>query len=119
MRFVFTPSPRLAQGGLFPWHAGSVLTMPQRSSFRTSSAAAFCSRRRRSRPTCLIHGSFWRRGWAAGRSRSQERWRTPSSRRCGRDPAASTSISTRRSAVSPRSWPAGPRAAPIANQQFF
>ena len=57
--------------------------MRLRSSSRTSSAAAFCSRRRRSRPAFPIRGCSWRRGLSVARWRSPGRWPTRSWRRCG------------------------------------
>ena len=73
--------------------------MRQRSSSRTSSAAAFCSPRRRSRPAFPIRGCSWRRGLSVARWRSPGRWHTRSWRRCGPAPAVSTSICERRSDV--------------------
>ena len=49
---------------------------------------------------------------AAACSRLRARWPTPSSRRCGRTPAANTSTCARRSARSPRFSPAGRRSSP-------
>ena len=54
-------------------------------------------------------GRCWASGWWAACSRSRARWRTPSSRRCGRTRAANTSTCARRSARSPRFSPAGRR----------
>ena len=94
------------------WSAGSGRSTRPRSSSPTSSAAASSSSRSSSRSSCPTRWRCSACGWRAARSPSPGRWRTRSSRRCGRTPAANTSICATRTGRSPRSSPAGRRSSP-------
>ena len=97
-----------------PLNAALVLSMRRRSSFPTSSAAAFSLRRRKWPPWCRARCGFWPPGSPAAPWRLPGRWPTRNWRRFARARAASMSTSMRRTAASPRFSPGGRRSSPAS-----